>query len=86
MSGAGSLDTSRTNKPSRKFKIFMLNQAHGEHLKNVCGEFLDGFLLVGFSAANGKPMIMLDVNDPKTALAINAILVDLLQQGLLAEE
>lgn len=53
----------------------------GSLFRHQVGEYLDGFVVIGFEHKDGTPVVVADIPDPKTALAVNNILSQLLVNG-----
>lgn len=44
-------------------------------------EFLEGYVVVGYVAGSSEPVVLSKAMDPKTAHAINALLMEIMSRG-----
>lgn len=49
-------------------------------IRSRLDEFTDGYLVVAFTV-DQQPILFGNAKDPKTALALNSLLVDIVQRG-----
>lgn len=50
-------------------------------LNAVLSEYADCHLVIAFEPMTGSPMVLVNAPDPKSALAINAVLLQIAEQG-----
>jgi hypothetical protein len=50
-------------------------------IDQILSEFTNGFLMIGFHPITGEVMVVARTIDPKTCLAINAIMIQMLNDG-----
>lgn len=59
----------------------MTTETVKDTLKSTIGEYLDGFVVIGYVAGSNEPVVIPDISDPKTAAAINLQLVNIMSCG-----
>lgn len=59
----------------------MKDESIGLHLDKHASEFLEGYVIVGYVAGKASPVVFSKADDAKTALALNALLMDLVARG-----
>lgn len=53
----------------------------GRVMKHHVSEFLEGYIVIGFERGTGTPVVAFDIQDPKTALAVNSLMSQIIVNG-----
>lgn len=59
----------------------MTDEQIGNFIQERLGECLSSFIIVGFRSDNHVPLVFSNLPDPQCALAVNAVMCNVLGQG-----